>query len=142
MKNRSGIRASPPKTLYMILCKCLFSEVTVQAVTELDNKSAHCHSPVPQRHCPFLRGCLDRQPHYLFHGVIRREHLALTNNQSHSTRLFFHPITKHRRCRCHINTIAVICISIVVRVVNLTNACIGGFKHINRASQCYGVISR
>ncbi|MCM8151378.1 protein kinase domain-containing protein, partial [Enterobacter roggenkampii] len=26
------------KTLYTILCKCLFSEVTVQAVTELDNK--------------------------------------------------------------------------------------------------------
>ncbi len=28
--------------------KCLFSEVTVQAVTELDNKAAHCHTPVPQ----------------------------------------------------------------------------------------------
>ncbi|WP_071882127.1 phage integrase Arm DNA-binding domain-containing protein [Candidatus Sodalis pierantonius] len=41
-------------TLYTILCKCLFSEVTVQAVTELDNKAAHCHAPVPQRHCPFL----------------------------------------------------------------------------------------
>ncbi|MCM8150160.1 hypothetical protein, partial [Enterobacter roggenkampii] len=26
------------RTLYTILCKCLFSEVTVQAVTELDNK--------------------------------------------------------------------------------------------------------
>ncbi|MFP8574866.1 hypothetical protein ACLH02_24540, partial [Enterobacter hormaechei] len=36
-------------TLYTILCKCLFSEVTVQAVTELDNKAAHCHTPVPQR---------------------------------------------------------------------------------------------
>jgi hypothetical protein len=33
-------------TLYTILCKCLFSEVTVQAVTELDNKAAHCHTPV------------------------------------------------------------------------------------------------
>ena len=43
-----------PATLYTILCKCLFSEVTVQAVTELDNKAAHCHAPVPQRHCPFL----------------------------------------------------------------------------------------
>ncbi|MBT2030177.1 hypothetical protein KKZ51_23000, partial [Enterobacter roggenkampii] len=31
-------------TLYTILCKCLFSEVTVQAVTELDNKAAHCHT--------------------------------------------------------------------------------------------------
>ena len=41
-------------TLYTILCKCLFSEVTVQAVTELDNKAAHCHTPVPQRHRPFL----------------------------------------------------------------------------------------
>ena len=42
------------ETLYTILCKCLFSEVTVQAVTELDNKAAHCHTPVPQRHRPFL----------------------------------------------------------------------------------------
>ncbi|WP_203236094.1 type VI secretion system amidase immunity protein Tai4 [Pluralibacter gergoviae] len=41
-------------TLYTILCKCLFSEVTVQAVTELDDKTAHCHAPVPQRHRPFL----------------------------------------------------------------------------------------
>ena len=46
--------SSIPKTLYTILCKCLFSEVTVQAVTELDNKAAHCHTPVPQRHRPFL----------------------------------------------------------------------------------------
>lgn len=46
--------ACPGKTLYTILCKCLFSEVTVQAVTELDNKAAHCHTPVPQRHRPFL----------------------------------------------------------------------------------------
>ncbi len=38
----------PPKNLFRILCKCLFSEVTVQAVTELDNKAAHCHTPVPQ----------------------------------------------------------------------------------------------
>lgn len=37
------------------MCKCLFSKVTVQAVTELDNKAAHCHTPVPQRHRPFLR---------------------------------------------------------------------------------------
>ncbi|WP_449266941.1 transposase, partial [Escherichia coli] len=41
-------------SLFRILCKCLFSEVTVQAVTELDNKAAHCHSPVLQRHRPFL----------------------------------------------------------------------------------------
>ncbi|MDA5364727.1 hypothetical protein PIA90_30230, partial [Escherichia coli] len=40
------------KSLFRILCKCLFSEVTVQAVTELDNKAAHCHSPVLQRHRP------------------------------------------------------------------------------------------
>ncbi|MGR28255.1 hypothetical protein D9J50_21540 [Escherichia coli] len=38
----------PPKNLFRILCKCLFSEVTVQAVTELDNKAAHCHTPIPQ----------------------------------------------------------------------------------------------
>ncbi|KLV47855.1 CDI toxin immunity protein [Citrobacter sp. MGH100] len=41
-------------SLYTILCKCLFSEVTAQAVTELDDKTAHCHAPVPQRHRPFL----------------------------------------------------------------------------------------
>ncbi|UMR98605.1 hypothetical protein AOY87_10190 [Escherichia coli] len=28
-------------SLFKILCKCLFSEVTVQAVTELDNKGAN-----------------------------------------------------------------------------------------------------
>ncbi|MGG5040693.1 hypothetical protein [Escherichia coli] len=31
------------ESLFRILCKCLFSEVAVQAVTELDNKAAHCH---------------------------------------------------------------------------------------------------
>ena len=36
-----------------------FSEVTVQAVTELDNKAAHCHSPVLQRHRPFPGRRLD-----------------------------------------------------------------------------------
>lgn len=50
----SGSSGGSFKTLYTILCKCLFSEVTVQAVTELDNKAAHCHTPVPQRHRPFL----------------------------------------------------------------------------------------
>lgn len=48
------IRKYGRMTLYTILCKCLFSEVTVQAVTELDDKTAHCHAPVPQRHRPFL----------------------------------------------------------------------------------------
>ncbi|OCQ51829.1 hypothetical protein Ppb6_02944 [Photorhabdus australis subsp. thailandensis] len=33
-------------SLYCILCKCLFSEVAVQAVTKFDNKTTHCHSPV------------------------------------------------------------------------------------------------
>ena len=42
------------KSLFRILCKYLFSEVAVQAVTELDNKAAHCHTPVPQWHRPFL----------------------------------------------------------------------------------------
>jgi len=35
------------QSLFTILCKCLFSEVIVQAVTELDNKTAHRHAPVP-----------------------------------------------------------------------------------------------
>ncbi len=43
-----------PGSLFRILCKYLFSEVAVQAVTELDNKAAHCHTPVPQWHRPFL----------------------------------------------------------------------------------------
>ncbi|GCN51272.1 hypothetical protein BvCms2774_01835 [Escherichia coli] len=42
------------RSLFRILCKYLFSEVAVQAVTELDNKAAHCHTPVPQWHRPFL----------------------------------------------------------------------------------------
>ncbi|AQT55436.1 hypothetical protein AR325_26850 [Serratia marcescens] len=54
-------------SLYSILCKCLFPEVTVQAVTELDNKTAHCHTPVPPWHCSFLRHRLERQPHHLFY---------------------------------------------------------------------------
>ena len=41
-------------SLFRILYKYLFSEVAVQAVTELDNKAAHCHTPVPQWHRPFL----------------------------------------------------------------------------------------
>ncbi|CAD5782543.1 hypothetical protein Q0T19_22750 [Escherichia coli O120:H1] len=41
-------------SLFTILCKCFFLKVAVKAVTKLDNKAAHCHSPVPQWHCPFL----------------------------------------------------------------------------------------
>ncbi len=65
------------RSLFRILCKCLFSEVTVQAVTELDNKAAHCHSPVLQRHRPFLGRRLDCQPHHFFHRVVCREHFTL-----------------------------------------------------------------
>ena len=64
-------------SLFRILCKCLFSEVTVQAVTELDNKAAYCHSPVLQRHRPFLGRRLDCQPHHFFHRVVCREHFTL-----------------------------------------------------------------
>ena len=49
-----GLAVSMSGTLYTILCKCLLSVVAVQAVTELDNKAAHRHAPVPQRHRPFL----------------------------------------------------------------------------------------
>ena len=65
------------RSLFKVLCKCLFSEVTVQAVTELDNKAAHCHSPVLQRHRPFLGRRLDCQPHHFFHRVVCREHFTL-----------------------------------------------------------------
>ncbi len=50
---RVGVLLRKP-SLFRILCKYLFSEVAVQAVTELDNKAAHCHTPVPQWHRPFL----------------------------------------------------------------------------------------
>lgn len=53
LAERIGVAAAA-RSLYTILCKCLFSEVTVEAVTELDDKTAHCHAPVPQRHRPFL----------------------------------------------------------------------------------------
>lgn len=46
--------------LYRILCKCLFSEKTVQAVTEPDNKLL----------------IAVRQPHHLFHCVVGSEHFA------------------------------------------------------------------
>ncbi len=72
-----GKRTAPQASLFKILCKCLFSEVTVQAVTELDNKAAHCHSPVLQRHRPFLGRRLDCQPHHFFHRVVCREHFTL-----------------------------------------------------------------
>lgn len=49
-----AIKSAAHKSLFRILCKYLFSEVAVQAVTELDNKAAHCHTPVPQWHRPFL----------------------------------------------------------------------------------------
>ena len=42
----------------------LFLKVTVKAVTKLDNKAAHCHSPVTLRHCPFLWRVLDCLPHH------------------------------------------------------------------------------
>ncbi len=63
--------------LFRILCKFLFSEVTVQAVTELDNKAAHCDTAVLQRHRPFLGSILDCQPHHFFHRVVCREHFTL-----------------------------------------------------------------
>ena len=51
---RSDVAKPVWQSLFRILCKYLFSEVAVQAVTELDNKAAHCHTPVPQWHRPFL----------------------------------------------------------------------------------------
>ncbi|HHU1768616.1 TPA: Tn3 family transposase, partial [Escherichia coli] len=35
--------------MFTIPCKCFFLKVTVKAVTKLDNKAAHCHSPVTLR---------------------------------------------------------------------------------------------
>lgn len=77
-------------SLFRILCKCLFSEVTVQAVTELDNKAAHCHSPALQRHRPFLGRRLDCQPHHFFHRVVCREHFTLFDRMAdHAVSAFF-----------------------------------------------------
>lgn len=33
--------------------------MTVKAITKLDNKAAHCHTPVLKGRCPFLWCCLD-----------------------------------------------------------------------------------
>ena len=57
------------------MCKCLFSKVTVQAVTESDNKAAYCHTPVLQRHRPFRGRCLYCQTHHFFHRLVCRKHL-------------------------------------------------------------------
>ena len=59
MTHHLGYEKNQARSLFKILCKCLVSEVTVQAVTELDNKAAHCHSPVLQRHRPFPGRRLD-----------------------------------------------------------------------------------
>ena len=77
MTHHLGYEKNQSRSLFKILCKCLVSEVTVQAVTELDNKAAHCHSPVLQRHRPFLGRRLDCQPHHFFHRVVCREHFTL-----------------------------------------------------------------
>ena len=73
------------RNLFRILCKCLFSEVTVQAVTELDNKAAHCHTPVLQRHRTFLGRRLNCQPHHFFHRVVCREHFTLFDRMADHT---------------------------------------------------------
>lgn len=57
------------------MCKCLFSEVTVQAVTDSDNKAVYCHTPVLQRHRPFRGRCLYCQTHHFFHRLVCRKHL-------------------------------------------------------------------
>jgi len=57
------------------VCKCLFSKVTVQAITESDNKAAYCHTPVLQRHRPFRGRCLYCQTHHFFHRLVCRKHL-------------------------------------------------------------------
>ena len=57
------------------MCVNLFSKVTVQAVTESDNKAAYCHTPVLQRHRPFRGRCLYCQTHHFFHRLVCRKHL-------------------------------------------------------------------
>ena len=52
--NMTSLLSPQFMSLFTILRKCFFLKVTVKAVTKLDNKAAHCHSIVPQRHCPFL----------------------------------------------------------------------------------------
>lgn len=50
--------------------------MTVQAVTELDNKSVQSGFPIPDRHGPFLRGLLNRQERHLQRGLVTREQLT------------------------------------------------------------------
>ncbi len=52
-------------SLFTILYTCFFLKVTVKAVIKFDNKAAHCYSPVPLRHCPFLRRDQDAS-HFTF----------------------------------------------------------------------------
>lgn len=56
-----------------------------QAVTELDNKTAHRQPPVLDRHTPFFRRIFDRQINYLSYRVIRREHIAFLNRSPDHT---------------------------------------------------------
>ncbi|EFB4332807.1 hypothetical protein FQE96_24135 [Escherichia coli] len=63
--------------MFRILCKCLFSDVTVQVVTILDNKTAHFHTAVLQRHHLFLGCRLDCLPHHFVHRVVCPEDFIL-----------------------------------------------------------------
>lgn len=53
--------------------------MTVQVVTILDNKTAHFHTAVLQRHHPFLGCRLDCLPHHFVHRVVCPEDFILLN---------------------------------------------------------------
>lgn len=60
-------------------------KVIAQAVTELDNKTAHRQSPVLDRHTSFFRRIFDRQINHLTHRVICREHFTLFDSRTDHT---------------------------------------------------------
>lgn len=52
-----------------------------QAVTNLDNKMAHCQPQVLDWHTPFFQRILDRQINNLSYLVICREHYVFLNRR-------------------------------------------------------------
>ena len=69
------LRACP---IFCVIATLL--NVTVQSVTELNNKSTHCQPPVLNRHAPFFRRRLYREVYHFAYRVIRREHFAFLDS--------------------------------------------------------------
>ncbi|CAX54952.1 uncharacterized protein EpC_11730 [Erwinia pyrifoliae Ep1/96] len=76
-RTRQGnIKATPPSIRLTDPVNATLLKAIAQAVTGLDNKTAHRQPPVLDRHTPFL-STLDRQINNLSHRVVCRKHLSL-----------------------------------------------------------------